>query len=543
MSDSSPKRPVMLVILDGWGLRAETEFNAVALAKTPNMDRLASLYPTSRLLTSGADVGLPLGTMGNSEVGHLNIGAGRVVWQEVMRINNSIANGSFFENPALVGAFELACKRGGRVHLFGLLSNALVHSCDEHTLALIRMARSFGLERTQLICHIFTDGRDMPPRSALAPLQQLERAMALYDCGVVASVCGRYYAMDRDRRWNRVKLAYDLLVSGRAEFRVASAREALQQAYRRAGQHPPEADYPAETDEFIRPTVILDESGKPRATIQDGDVVISFNHRSDRPREIIRALSDEDFERHTKNDPVPGFARHSRVQVHLVTMTDYRAGFDCPVAFESNPLQDTLGEVVSQAGIQQFHTAETEKYPHVTFFVNGGREEPYPGETRFMADSPRVDTYDLQPEMSAEQVTNQAVEAILSENYRFLLLNYANGDMVGHTGILEAAINAVETVDENVGRLVEAIEKVGGELLITADHGNCEQMWDEESNGPHTAHTTNPVPCILMSERHRHRRLQNGRLADLAPTLLQLLGLDPPEAMTGSVLISGDANG
>ncbi len=538
MSDSQPKRPVMLVILDGWGIRAETEHNAVALARTPNMDRLAPLYPTSQLMTSGADVGLPRGTMGNSEVGHLNIGAGRIVWQEVMRINNSIADGSFFENPALVGAFQLASTRGCRVHLFGLLSSALVHSCDEHYLALIRMARRFGLEGAQLAFHVFTDGRDMPPRSALEALQNLEHRMALYDCGLIATVCGRYYAMDRDRRWNRIRLAYDLLVSGVADSRAGSAREAVEAAYRRAGQHPADANYPAETDEFIRPTVIVDKSGQPRAVIQDGDVVISFNHRADRPREIIRALMDEKFERNTAHDPVPGFQRQTRVQVHLVTMTDYRAGFDCPVAFQSCPLQETVGEVVSRAGMYQFHTAETEKYPHVTFFVNGGREEPYPGESRFMADSPRVDTYDLRPEMSALQITDRAVEAILSGEYGFLLLNYANGDMVGHTGVLEAAIKAVETVDEGVGRLVKAIKKVGGELLITADHGNCELMWDEESNWPHTAHTINPVPCILISERHRSRQLRDGRLADLAPTLLHLLGLDRPDCMTGKVLIS-----
>lgn len=527
----------MLVILDGWGLREERDYNAVALAETPNMDRLSSKFPSSRLATSGTDVGLPRGTMGNSEVGHLNIGAGRVVWQEVMRINNSIAEGSFFENPALTEAFRLAAQRGCRLHLFGLVSTALVHSCDEHYQALIRMARRFGLEGSQVAFHVFTDGRDTAPRSALGPVNDLEHRMALYDCGVIATLSGRYYAMDRDKRWDRVKLAYEAMVLGRGQFQAGSAVEAIRNAYQRADQSSAEAGYPAEADEFIRPTVIVDGQGNPRATIGDEDVVISFNHRADRPREIIRTLIQEDFESGTANDRVPGFRRERKIHPHLVTLTDYRAGFDCPVAFPSKTVEGTLGEVVSKAGYKQFHTAETEKYPHVTFFVNGGREEPFPNEDRYMADSPRVSTYDQQPEMSAPEVTRNVLEAIRSGQYAFLLLNYANCDMVGHTGVLEAAIQAVETVDDAVGQLAEAILEMEGDLLITADHGNCEQMWDEESNGPHTAHTTNPVPCLLVSRRHQSSRLENGRLADLASTLLALLDLDPHPEMTGTNLV------
>ncbi|MFQ5739667.1 MAG: 2,3-bisphosphoglycerate-independent phosphoglycerate mutase [Acidobacteriota bacterium] len=538
MAERTGKGPVMLVIMDGWGLREEKDFNAVKLARTPNYDRLTRRYPFTAISTSGTDVGLPRKTMGNSEVGHLNIGAGRVVWQELMRINNAIVDGSFFDNPALRGAIEHALEQGSRLHLFGLVSSAFVHSCEEHYFALIRMACRYGLSRDRVIFHVFTDGRDTPPRSGLAAVSDLERKLNLYQTGVVGTLIGRYYAMDRDKRWNRVELAYNAMVHGEAEFTAGSAGEAVAKAYGRADGHPKDAPYPAETDEFIRPTVIVDAANRPLGLIRDGDAVVSFNHRSDRPREIVRALIEEDFEERTRNDPIPGFERRRPPRVHLVTLTDYRAGFPSPVAFDARPLAGTLGEGISDAGGTQFHTAETEKYPHVTFFFNGGREAPFAGEERYMAASPQVATYDLQPSMSAPEVTRRALEAIRSGRFDFLVLNYANGDMVGHTGVLAAAIEAVEAVDEGLGALCQAVLAMKGEVLVTADHGNCEQMWDETSNGPHTAHTTNPVPCFLVSHRYQQARLrEGGRLADLAPTLLQLLALSAPPGMEGQSLI------
>lgn len=538
MNERAVRGPVMLVVMDGWGLNPEKDYNAVALAKTPNYDRLTKDYPCTTLKTSGTDVGLPTGTMGNSEVGHLNIGAGRVVWQDLMRINNSIADGGFSENPALLSAFEHALGHGTRVHLFGLVSTAFVHSCEEHYFALIRMARRCGLTREQLVVHVFTDGRDTPPRSGVTAVADLQRKLDLYDCGVVGTVIGRYYAMDRDKRWDRVQIAYDALVNGEAEYTASTAIEAVRNAYRRADEHPSDANYPAETDEFIRPTVIVGKDGKPCGLIGDGDAVISFNHRSDRPREIIRTLIEEGFEENTKGDRSPGFTPRNRPRIHLVTMTDYRAGFDCPMAFQSKALTGTIGQAVSEAGMNQFHTAETEKYPHVTFFYNGGVEEPFSGEERFMAKSPEVATYDLKPEMSASEVTAGVLEAIGSGCFKFLVLNYANGDMVGHTGVLEAAIEAVETVDDGVGQIAAAILEQDGAVIVTADHGNCEEMWDYISDGPHTAHTTNPVPCFLVSGQHRNSELRSGgRLADLAPTLMDLLGLPLTEEMEGESLI------
>ena len=386
--------------------------------------------------------------------------------------------------------------------------------------------------------HVFTDGRDSPPQSGLGVVRDLQLLLDELECGVIATVSGRYYAMDRDRRWSRVRLAYRAMVETKSEFVAGSGEDAVQAAYRRAERHPPESNYPAETDEFVRPTVVVDEHGKPLSCFEDGDVVISFNHRADRPRQLIRALVEEDFEAQTAADPDPGFTRNRRYQLELVTMTDYRAGFNCPVAFDSQPLPQTLAEVVSAAGFRQYHTAETEKYPHVTYFFNGGREAPFPGEDRLMVNSPRVATYDLQPAMSAPEVTAKAVRAVRSGRYRLLVLNYANADMVGHTGILEAAVQAVEAVDEGLGSLTAATLEAGGEMLVTADHGNCEEMWDPVSNSPHTAHTTNPVPCLLVSScRQRHKLRSGGRLADLAPTLLDLLGLEIPPSMTGLSLL------
>ncbi len=541
MPDLAPRSgPVMLIVMDGWGIREEKDHNAVLQASTPHFDRLTSEYPFTSISTSGTDVGLPKGTMGNSEVGHLNIGAGRVVWQSLMRINNAIADLSFFSNPALLSAIEHAKKHNSTLHLFGLISGAVVHSCEEHYSALIRMARQHGLTGDRVVLHLFTDGRDTSPHSGAKWMESLQKKLDYYDTGVVGTVIGRYYAMDRDKRWGRVKLAYDAMINARSEFTARSAGEAIANAYARAEKHPEDSEYPAENDEFIRPTVIVDENGKPLGPIKDGDAVISFNHRSDRPREIIRTLIEDDksFEENTRNDPQPGFVRENRPDVHLVTLTDYRAGFDAPIAFNSESLKGTLGEAVSQAGLKQFHSAETEKYPHVTFFFNGGREEPFTGEDRYMANSPMVATYDMQPEMSASEVTEHVRKAIQSGTYDLIIVNFANGDMVGHTGSLEAAIKAVETVDGSIGVLTDAILEMNGDALITADHGNCEQMWDEASNGPHTAHTTNPVPCFLVSRRCKERSLrEGGRLADLAPTLLQLLEVKQPKEMDGTSLI------
>ncbi|MCK6473072.1 MAG: 2,3-bisphosphoglycerate-independent phosphoglycerate mutase [Planctomycetes bacterium] len=535
---AAPK-PVMLVIMDGWGLAPPGPYNAVHVAKKPNYDRLTKAYPYATLKTSGADVGLPGGTMGNSEVGHLNIGAGRVVWQDLLRISRSIEDGSFFKNPALVGAAEHAKRNNSRLHLFGLVSGAFVHSAKDHYVALARLAKDAGLKREQVVYHLFTDGRDTAPHSGKQWVGELQAALDETGVGIVGTVIGRYYAMDRDKRWPRTKLAYEAMVHGTAEFTAKSALEAVENAYAREAKHAEGAKYPAENDEFIRPTVIVDAGGKPQGLIRGGDAAISFNHRSDRPRQIVRALIEKDFEAKTAKDPSPGWARGTPPKIHLVTLTDYRAGFDCPVAFDANPLGGTLAEAVANAGLKQYHSAETEKYPHVTFFLNGGREEPFPGEERYMAASPKVATYDLQPEMSAAEVTQHAVDAIKSGKFAFLMLNYANGDMVGHTGVLPAAVKAVETVDAAIGKLCEAMLAAGGEVLITADHGNCEQMWDEESNGPHTAHTTNPVPVFLVSERHKKAKLiSDGRLADLAPTVLHLLGVPPTKEMDGRCLLS-----
>ncbi|MCW8132624.1 MAG: 2,3-bisphosphoglycerate-independent phosphoglycerate mutase [Planctomycetota bacterium] len=539
MATPPRKGPVMLVVMDGIGLRKETAHNAFHLAQKPHYDQLTREFPFTEIITCGTDVGLPKGTMGNSEVGHLNIGAGRVVWQELMRIGNAIADLSFYHNPAFVAAIEHAKKHNSRLHLFGLISGAFVHSCEEHYFALVRMARQHGLTRDRVVLHVFTDGRDTPPRSAPEFVGNLQSRLDLYDTGVVGTVIGRYYAMDRDKRWSRVKLAYEAMVNGACEYTAASAEAAISAAHKRADAHPKDAKTPAEADEFIRPTAILGADGKPQGLIRDNDALISFNHRSDRPREIIRALIEEDFETKTAKDPDPGFVRSNRPKnLFMATMTDYRAGFDVAVAFDSKELSGTIAEAVSAAGLKQFHIAETEKYPHVTFFFNGGREAPFPGEERYMAASPKVATYDLKPEMSAEEVTQHAVEAIRSKKFDFLVLNFANGDMVGHTGVEAAAVKAVETVDKSVGEIVKAIRETGGDVLITADHGNCEQMWDDEANCPHTAHTTNNVPCFLVSERFKHAKLRSGgRLGDLAPTLMFLLGLPPSKEMEGRNLI------
>ena len=516
-----PTGPVVLVVLDGWGLSERKDYNAVALAATPNYDALRRRFPNSQLQTSGQNVGLPDGTMGVS--------------QQLLQIDQTINEGSLERNTVLRRCMELARSRGSRLHLFGLISQAVVHSSEKHYLALIALAAQAGVEPDKVFFHAFTDGRDSPPFSAEGAMYRLEAQ--LQKCGGrVATVIGRYYAMDRDKRWARTQLAYEAMVLGRGKWKAGSGREAIELAYSRASQHLVDSPFPAESDEFIRPTVITDSNG-PVGTICNHDIVISFNHRADRARQIIRTLWEEDSAPHQRFLPHSSFTPQNRPVIHLTTLTDYRAGFDCPVAFDSNLLTGTIGEVVSMAGLRQFHAAETEKYPHVTFFFNGGRESPFEGEDRYMVPSPEVATYDQKPEMSAAEITTGVVEAIRSKQYDLVIINYANADMVGHTGVLEASIRAVEAVDQGIGEIVRNVLEMDGEALITADHGNCEQMWDQERNSPHTAHTNNPVPCILVSKRYRDSCLGNGRLADVAPTLLALLGLKCPGEMDGEILV------
>ena len=507
----------MLVVMDGWGLRAAPDHNAVRMAETPVYNAMVKEYPYTTLVTCGTDVGLPKGLMGNSEVGHLNLGAGRIVWQDLMEVAQAVADGSFDTNPAVVMAIEHAKKNNSRLHLFGLISGARVHSLDEAYFAFVRLCAKHELRKDRLVFHIFTDGRDTGPKTGAGWVDELQRKLDLYDTGVIASVAGRYYGMDRDKRWERVEKAWKAMVDGVGEHTASSAAQAIEKAYERG-----------ETDEFIGATVIVGDDGKPLATIQDGDAAFSFNHRSDRPRELCECLLNADF---------TGFPRKHVPRVLLCTMTDYRAGFPTPMAFASKNLEGTLGEVVSAAGLTQLRMAETEKYPHVTFFFSGGREKPYLGEERSMAASPKVATYDLQPKMSAPELTEKALAAIHSKKFDLIILNFANGDMVGHTGVERAAICAVEEVDREVGRIIQAIRDVHGDVLVTADHGNCEQMWDYGTNSPHTAHTTNDVPCYLVSDRFKHATLRHGRLADVAPTLLFLLGVPQPPQMTGKNLV------
>ncbi|MBN1958740.1 MAG: 2,3-bisphosphoglycerate-independent phosphoglycerate mutase [Desulfuromonadales bacterium] len=503
--------PVALVILDGWGISEDCNNNAACQARTPVLDGLRENWPVSRLATSGRNVGLPDGQMGNSEVGHLNIGAGRIIYQDLSRISLAIEDGSFFDNQALKRVCERLVVSGGKLHLLGLLSDGGVHSHNTHLYALVRLARDAGVK--DVCIHAFLDGRDTPPQSGSDYLQQLETELADIGLGRIATVTGRYWAMDRDNRWERIEKAYRALTEGSGQI-AESAAEAIEKAYA-AGQ----------TDEFVAPWVI----GKP-GTIDDDDGVIFFNFRADRAREMTRALTLKDFD---------GFARLKfPALVDYVCLTEYDETFDLPVAFPSESYPDILSEVVSRAGLKQLRIAETEKYAHVTFFFNGGVEKAWPGEDRVLIPSPQdVATYDLKPAMSAVEVTDEVVKRVESQDYQLIVLNFANCDMVGHTGVLSAAIEAVETVDSCLGRVVDAVLSVGGRLLITADHGNCEQMVDDRGR-PHTAHTSNPVPLIYVDAKRQYRSLDDGILADLAPTILQLLDLEQPAAMTGHSLLS-----
>ena len=504
------RRPVMLVVLDGWGWRDDPANNAVREAKTPTFDRLWANYPHGFLRTSGKDVGLPTGQMGNSEVGHLNIGAGRVVMQDLPRIDDAIVSGEIAKAPAVTDLIAKLQASGGTCHLVGLVSPGGVHSHQNHAVAL---ARILADAKIPVAVHALTDGRDTPPQAAADYMKTF--TAALPPSVRIATVIGRYYAMDRDKRWERVSKAYDAIVAG-AGPRFADAQAAIADAYANKI-----------TDEFIVPAVIGDYSG-----MKDGDAVLCFNFRADRVREILGAMLDPAFD---------GFARTRTVKVAAaVGMTQYSEDLDKLMAtiFPPQSFPNILGEVVADAQRTQLRMAETEKYPHVTYFLNGGREEPFNGEDRIMVPSPKVATYDLQPEMSAPELTDKAVEAITSGKYDMIVLNFANADMVGHTGSIPAAVKAVETVDTGLGRIAKAIEQMGGALLVTADHGNAEMMVDPETGGPHTAHTLNPVPLILMGAGNR-LTVKEGRLADIAPTLLELMGLPKPAEMTGTSLLQG----
>ena len=506
-------RPVLLLILDGIGCRGEKENNAVALARKPNWDRLWEKYPHTLLQASESSVGLPEAQMGNSEVGHLNIGAGRIVYQELTRIDLSITDREFFANPALVEAVETARANRGALHIMGLLSPGGVHSHESHIHAMLEMAAERGVGNIYL--HAFLDGRDTPPKSAAGSIRALEEKCAALGRGRIASIVGRYYAMDRDKRWDRVKQAYDLIASGSAEYHFGSAQEALEAAYARG-----------ETDEFVRPSAIHGESGP--IVMADGDAVIFMNYRADRAKEITQCLTAVNFQ---------GFERDRFPRVHFVMLTHYGEEFSLPVAYPPSKIVNCLGEYLSNSGLKQLRIAETEKYAHVTYFFNGGREDPYPGEDRVMVPSPKVATYDLKPEMSVKEVTEKLVGAIDSGNYDAIVCNFANGDMVGHTGNLQAAIGAVEAMDECIGKVVSAVQRIGGEMLITADHGNAEMMEDPLTHQPHTAHSLNLVPFLYIGERPAKAR-DGGALQDVAPTLLAMMGLPQPPEMSGKSLVA-----
>lgn len=508
------RTPTALIILDGWGHRDPAEDNAISNANTPFWDQLWQQQPKTLINTSGMFVGLPQGQMGNSEVGHMNLGAGRVVYQSLTRIDKDLAEGTFASNPTLCRAIDKAVASGGAVHLMGLLSPGGVHSHEEHILAAAELAAKRGASRVYL--HAFLDGRDMPPRSARPSLEKAAARMKTLGVGRVATIVGRYFAMDRDNRWDRVEQAYNLMTLGEAEFTAADPLQAIDQAYERG-----------ENDEFVKATRIQGD-GEPEATINDGDTVLFMNFRADRAREMTRCFVDEHFE---------GFRRRKHPALaEFVMLTEYAADIDTACAYPPEQLVNGLGEYVSGLGKTQLRIAETEKYAHVTFFFNGGSETPFAGEDRILVPSPNVATYDLQPEMSAPEVTDKLVDAIRSGKYDLVVCNYANGDMVGHTGKLDAAIKAAECLDQCVARVVKALEEVGGQGLITADHGNCEQMTDPASGQVHTAHTIGPVPLVYVGPR-KIRLKDDGSLSDIAPSLLTLMDLEQPREMSGHSLV------
>ena len=512
---TTPK-PLVLIILDGFGHSESHDGNAVYSAtaekKMPTFDRLYKTMPNGLISGSGMDVGLPEGQMGNSEVGHMNLGAGRVVYQDFTRVTKAIKDGEFFENQAICKAVDKAVGDGKAVHILGLLSDGGVHSHEDHLVAMVELAVKQGAEKIYL--HAFLDGRDTPPRSAHNYLDTMEATYKRLGKGRTATLIGRYFAMDRDNRWDRVESAYDLIVDGKSEFQADTAKAGVDAAYERG-----------ENDEFVKATSIGE-----KVTVEDGDAVVFMNFRADRARELTRVFVEDDFK---------DFARARQPKLAgFVMLTQYAANIPAPAAFVKTGLDNVLGEYLSKNGKTQLRIAETEKYAHVTFFFSGGREEPFPGEERILIPSPKVATYDLQPEMSAPEVTDKIVDAIENQRFDVIIVNYANGDMVGHSGIMEAAIKAVECLDVCVGRITEALEKVGGEALITADHGNVEQMTNEQTHQPHTAHTTEPVPFIYVGKRDLKVR-EGGVLADVAPTMLTLLGMEVPKEMTGkSILVA-----
>jgi 2,3-bisphosphoglycerate-independent phosphoglycerate mutase len=510
----SDQRPLVLIVLDGWGVNARREGNAIAQASTPNMDALVRSYPSTQISISGLDVGLPEGQMGNSEVGHMHLGAGRVVFQDLTLIHRAIEDGSFFSNPVLRGAMGAVKKSGGRLHLTGLLGDGGVHSHQRHLEALIELASKEKLKAVYL--HLFLDGRDTPPKSAEGFLRELSEKLNSYSFVKIATVSGRYYAMDRDKRWDRTEKAYRAITEG-IGVRARAAEEAIEKSYR-----------DGVTDEFILPAVI--ESVMPEGAIRDGDAVIFFNFRADRARQLTRALTEKDFKEFPRDRPI--------ALSSYVTMTEYDRSFGLPAAFPPRDLKNILGEIASRNNIHQLRIAETEKYAHVTYFFNGGQENKFPLEDRIMIPSVKdVPTYDLKPEMSAFEITGSLVEQIEADRYGLVILNYANADMVGHTGNFAATVRACEVIDECIGKVVEATVHHKGRVIITADHGNAEQMIDYDTGQIHTAHTSNLVPVIVVDAELKSVRLQRGKASDVAPTILRMFGIPQPAEMTGRSLI------
>jgi 2,3-bisphosphoglycerate-independent phosphoglycerate mutase len=515
MSAGSPPAPLVLIVLDGWGIRTDREHNAIALARTPVYDELLARYPNARLIASGEAVGLPAGQMGNSEVGHTNMGAGRIVYQDLTRIDKAIRDGELAANAALAAAIDRCADGAHALHLVGLVSDGGVHSHQQHLHAILEIAAA--RRATRVFVHAITDGRDTSPTGGTRYVAELQKAIDRAGTGRIATVVGRYYAMDRDKRWERTKRAWDAMVPGKAGATTASALDAVRASHA-AGV----------TDEFIEPVVIVDAAGQPVGPVRDGDSVLFFNFRADRMRQIARAIGLDEFD---------GFERPGRPRVHCTTMTVYDRTFPFPVVFEPQTFHGNLADVLEAHGRSNLRLAETEKYAHVTYFFNCGREQPYQAEDRILVPSQKVATYDLMPEMSAYGIADQLVADLQQRTHEVVICNFANADMVGHTGSIPATIAAVETLDKCLGKIVNALRAAKGLAIVTADHGNAEQMWDDELKAPHTAHTSNPVPVILCSDRHAGGTLKDGSLRDVAPTMLHLLGIAPSAEMTGTSLV------
>jgi 2,3-bisphosphoglycerate-independent phosphoglycerate mutase len=508
-------RPLVLLVLDGWGIRADPANNAIAMARTPVYDAMIARYPHAQLLASGEAVGLPAGQMGNSEVGHMNMGAGRVVYQDLTRIDKSIRDGELFESPALATSMDRCTGDAHALHFVGLVSDGGVHSHQRHLHALVEMAARRGVRR--VFVHVITDGRDSSPTGSARYIPALETVMEKARVGRIATVVGRYYAMDRDKRWERTKLAYDAIVNGKADTQASSAAAAVEKSH-----------VAGVTDEFIKPIVITGADHEPIGPIRDQDSVIFFNFRADRARQLTRAIALDDFD---------GFERPHRPHVHYTTMTVYDRTFNLPVVFTPQTFSGNLADVLEDHSRTNLRLAETEKYAHVTYFFNCGREEPYTGEDRILVPSQKVATYDLKPEMSAPGIADALVADVTARRHEVIICNFANADMVGHTGDVAATISAVETIDACLGRILAALKAVDARAIVTADHGNAEQLWDDQLKAPHTAHTSNPVPVILCADELVGRRLRDGSLRDVAPTMLGLLGIPLSAEMTGSSLI------